>query len=74
MINETNTEGIHAHPRTDPRPPPSSPQSALTAIWAQLPTERRQLQRLLAELLARPVSVTVEAAPPREGRHDHRTA
>ena len=73
LTNETNTEGIHAHPRTDPRPPPSPPPGPLTAIWAQLPTDRRRrLQRLLAELLARPV--TVAAALPREGRHDHRTA
>src|SRR3954451_20307307 len=73
LTNETNTEGIHAHPRTDPRPPPPPPPGPLTAIWAQLPAERRRrLQRLLAELLARPV--TVAAALPRGGRHFHRTA
>jgi hypothetical protein len=45
----------------------------LTAIWAQLPPERRRrLQRLLAELLARPV--TVAAAQPREGCHDQHLA
>ena len=51
-------------------PRPGSPPVPLTAIWAQLPPDRRRrLQRLLAELLARPV--TTGAAPPREGRHDH---
>ena len=54
-------------------PAPAPPPDPLTAIWAQLPPDRRRrLQRLLAELLARPV--TVAAAPPREGRHDHRPA
>ena len=53
-------------------PAPASPLGPLTAIWAQLPPDRRRrLQRLLADLLARPV--TIAAAPPREGRHDHRT-
>ena len=54
-------------------PPPSArPPDPLTAIWAQLPTERRRrLQRLLADLLARPVIIA--AAPPREGPHDRAT-
>jgi hypothetical protein len=65
--------GNPCSPTNRPTSPPSSPRSALTAIWAQLPTDRRRrLQRLLAELLTRPV--TVVAASPREGIHDHRTA
>ena len=39
-----------------PTPPPPPHRRALTAIWAQLPiNRRRRLQRLLAELLARAV-------------------
>src|SRR4051794_36174477 len=61
---------ICAHRRPPPRPPPPPTPPPLTAIWAQLPTHRRRrLQHLLADLLARPV--TVAAAPPREGAHDH---
>ena len=53
-----------------PPPPTASPPDPLTAIWAQLPPDRRRrLQRLLAELLARPLDT--DAAAPREGSHDH---
>ena len=52
-------------------PAHASPPNPLTAIWTQLPPDRRRrLQRLLAELLARPLDTA--AAAPREGSHDHR--
>ena len=53
-----------------PPPPTAPPPNPLTAIWAQLPPDRRRrLQRLLAELLARPLDI--DAAAPGEGSHDH---
>ena len=53
-----------------PPPPTVSPPNPLTAIWTQLPPDRRRrLQRLLAELLARPLDT--DAAAPGEGSHDH---
>src|SRR4051794_9171606 len=58
-----------ANPPASP-PPTVSPPNPLTAIWTQLPPDRRRrLQRLLAELLARPLDT--DAAAPREGNHDH---
>ena len=59
--------------RPDPRAPPAPSPRPLTAVWDQLPPDRRQrLQHLLADLLARPVAIG--AAQPREGRHDYRPA
>ena len=52
------TEATHAQRRirSASPPAPAPPPNPLTAIWAQLPPDRRRrLQRLLAELLARPV-------------------
>ncbi|OWK35748.1 Mobile element protein [Fimbriiglobus ruber] len=59
-------------PTTTPSsvPPSLAPPAA---IWAQLPPERRrQLQRLLADLLARPILTDVP--PLREARHDRHPA
>ena len=57
LINESNLR---------PPPPTAPPPDPLTAIWAQLPPDRRRrLQRLLAELLARPVD---HRQRPRRGR------
>src|SRR3954470_19607771 len=65
--------GDPCSPTNRPTCPPPPPPDPLTTIWARLPTDRRRrLQRLLADLLARPVIVA--AALPREGAHDHRTA
>ena len=51
-------------------PPTAPPPNPLTAIWTQLPPDRRRrLQRLLAELLARPLDN--DAAAPGEASHDH---
>jgi len=65
-------EATHAARRTHLRAPPPVALPSPTppaGIWSQLPPARRQrLQRLLAELLSRPV--LTEAAPPREGCHD----
>ncbi len=65
-------EAIHAVRRSHLRAPPPIARPSPTppaGIWPQLPPARRQrLQRLLAELLSRPV--LAEAAPPREGCHD----
>jgi hypothetical protein len=56
-----------------PPPPRISPPNPLTAIRTQLPPDRRRrLQRLLAELLARPLADG--AVAPKEGRHDHHLA
>jgi hypothetical protein len=64
-----DTEPAVVSPPPITHPVPNRP----AAIWAQLPPDRqRRLQQLLAELLARPV--LAEAAAPREGRHEHRTA
>ena len=70
VTDATATEANHAKRPVPTHPPPPVTPSPPLAIWAQLPTERRRrLQRLLAELLARPVTISADAA--REGHHDH---